>query len=75
MISSRYEQSGRVGLQELFSRYMALNVVFAAVLAAPLILFGRPILTLWMGSDFAAHAYALLAILAVAYALLSINVA
>ncbi len=74
MISSRYEQTGRVGLHELFKRYMGLNVVFAAVLAAPLILFGRPILTLWMGSDFASHAHALLAILAVAYALLSINV-
>ena len=74
LISSRYEQTGRVGLQELFKRYMGLNVVFAAVLAAPLILFGRPILTLWMGSDFASHAHALLAILAVAYGLLSINV-
>jgi len=74
LISSRYEQTGRAGMHELFRRYMALNVVFAAVLAAPLILFGRPILSLWMGSDFASHAHALLAILAVAYALLSINV-
>lgn len=74
LISSRYERNGRTGLKELFGRCVALNVVFAAVLAAPLVFWGRPILTLWMGREFASHAYVLLAILAVAYALLSINV-
>jgi len=74
MISSRYEHTGRAGLKELFKRYVGLNVIFAAVLAVPLILWGRTILTLWMGAEFASHAYVLLAILAVAYALLSINV-
>jgi len=73
LISGRVE-SGRTGLKELFRRYVALNVVFAAVLAAPLIFWGRPILTLWMGAEFASHAFVLLAILAAAYALLSINV-
>ena len=73
LISGRVE-SERTGLKELFRRYVALNVVFAAVLAAPLIFWGRPILTLWMGAEFASHAFVLLAILAAAYALLSINV-
>jgi len=74
LISSRYENSGRAGLRKLFRRYVTLNVVFAAVLAAPLILWGRPILTLWMGAEFASHASVLLAILGAAYALLSMNV-
>ena len=74
MISSRYEHAGRAELKELFSRYVGLNVLFATALAVPLILLGRPILTLWMGAEFASHAQGLLAILAVAYALLSLNV-
>jgi O-antigen/teichoic acid export membrane protein len=74
LISSRYEANGRAGLKDLFNRYVTLNVLFAAVLAAPLILWGRPILTLWMGAEFATHAHVLLTILAAAYALLSINV-
>jgi len=74
LVSSRSETSARSGLKALFGRYVAWNVLLAAALAAPLIFLGRPILTLWMGGEFAGHAYVVLAILALAYALISVNV-
>ena len=74
LVSGRSETSARSGLKALFGRYVAWNVLLAAALAAPLIFLGRPILTLWMGGEFAGHAYAVLAILALAYALISVNV-
>jgi O-antigen/teichoic acid export membrane protein len=74
LVSNRYESKGRGGLRTLFLRCAFLNALAAAGLAIPLIFFSRPVLSLWMGTDFAAQADVLLAILAVAYAVLSINV-
>lgn len=74
LISYRVEHSGRKGLRELFPQLVFVNILSAALLAFPLIVFARPILSLWMGGDFANRFSLLLAILAVAYALLAANV-
>jgi O-antigen/teichoic acid export membrane protein len=43
-------------------------------LCLPLIFFGKTLLTLWMGRNFAEQTHGLLTVLAIAFGLLSINV-
>lgn len=74
-ISARQESGNRRAVRRVFRLAVLVNLALAVVLALPLVLFGRKILTLWMGSMFAEHAHAVLAVLAVAFCALSINVA
>lgn len=74
LMSSMFESTGAKGLKRIYEKCLILNVLFAILLAFPLIFFGRPILTIWMGADFAKESYVLLAILSVAFCLVSINV-
>lgn len=74
-ISARHESGHRGGVRRVFRLAVGVNLALAVLLALPLVVFGRELLKLWMGSAFAAHAYLVLAILAVAYCALSINVA
>ena len=73
-ISSRHEAGEIHGPRRVFRWAFLANVVLSTVLAAPLILFGKPLLTLWMGPQFAQQAYLVLAILAVAYLILAVNI-
>jgi len=73
-ISSRHE-AGEVDAPRRVFRFALLSSVgFSLLLALPLILFGRPLLTLWMGPEFAQQGYVVLGVLAVAYVLLAVNV-
>lgn len=74
-ISARERSGNRRTVRRVFRLAVGVNLVLAVMLALPLVVFGRELLRLWMGSAFAAHAYLVLAILAVAYCALSINVA
>lgn len=73
-ISSRYtggnqQESGRV-LRVSMLGSLGLSLGMALVL----IVFGKVVLSVWMGAAFAAHAYSVLAILALAYFTLALNV-
>lgn len=74
LTSGTHEGGNREQLRRIYGRCVFVNFVMATVLALPLIVFGQTILRLWMGVDFASHTHALLAILALAFWLLSINV-
>ncbi len=74
-ISARHEAGNKRAVRRVFRLAVLVNLGLALALALPLIFFGRPILALWMGSAFAAHTYAVLAVLAIAFCALSINVA
>lgn len=74
-ISARHESGNKPSVRRVFRLAVLVNLAFAVVLALPLVIFGRKILALWMGSAFAARAHVVLAVLAVAFCALSINVA
>jgi O-antigen/teichoic acid export membrane protein len=73
-ISSRHEAGETHGPRRVYRLAFLSSVVLSLILAAPLVLFGKPLLTLWMGRDFATQAHLVLAILAVAYMILAINI-
>jgi O-antigen/teichoic acid export membrane protein len=73
-ISSRYEAGEIHGPRRVFRLALFTSVGLSVALAAPLILFGKPLLTLWMGVEFAKQAYVVLAVLAAAYMILAINI-
>ena len=74
-ISARQESGKSLAVRRVFRLAVLVNVAFAVALALPLVIFGRKILALWMGSAFAAHAHVVLAVLAIAFCALSVNVA
>jgi O-antigen/teichoic acid export membrane protein len=74
-ISARHEAGETNSLRRVFRMATLTNIMFVAILAAPLILFGRPLLTLWMGPVFAQQGYIVLTYLAVANACLGASVA
>jgi O-antigen/teichoic acid export membrane protein len=74
-ISARQESGERDTLKRVFRISTWANIGFVALLSAPLILFGRQILTLWMGPSFAQQGYIVLTWLAVANACLGASVA
>lgn len=74
-ISARYEAGEGENLRRAFRASTWANVGLVLLLSAPLILFGRQILTIWMGSSFAAQGHAVLGWLAVANACLGASVA
>ena len=73
-ISSRHEAGETHGPRRVFRLALLANVALSAVLAAPLVFFGKALLKLWMGSSFAQQAYPVLAVLAVAHLILAINI-
>lgn len=73
-MSTRHEAGERKGLKRVYRLALAVNVTLVVLLSLPLLVFGKAILTLWMGADFAAHSYRLLPVLVVAFAILAINV-
>ena len=73
-ISSRHEAGEIQGPRRVFRLALLTSIALSVSLAAPLVLVGKPLLTLWMGPEFAARSYVVLAILAVAHLILAINI-
>jgi O-antigen/teichoic acid export membrane protein len=73
-LSSRHEAGEAHGPRRVFMLALTTNVVVAGMLSLPFILLARPILRVWMGPQFAEQGHLALAILAVSYAALAINV-
>ena len=67
-ISSRHEAGEIHAPRRVFRFALLASVGFSLALALPLVLLGKPLLTLWMGAAFAQQGYVILGILAVAYA-------
>jgi len=73
-ISSRHEAGETHGPRRVFRLALLTSIGLSLALAAPLVLFGKPLLTLWMGAEFAKQAYIVLAVLAVAHLILAVNI-
>jgi O-antigen/teichoic acid export membrane protein len=73
-ISSRYQAGEITGPRRVFRLALLSSLGLSIAFALPLIICGRPILRIWMGSEFAMQAYVTVAVLAAAYAILAANV-
>jgi len=73
-ISSRHEAGETHGPRRVFRLAMLISLALSVALALPLIIFGKPLLALWMGKPVANDGHLVLAFLAVAYALMALNV-
>jgi O-antigen/teichoic acid export membrane protein len=73
-LSSRHEAGETHGPRRVYRLALWTSIGLSLALAAPLVLLGRPLLTLWMGAQFAQQAYVVLALLAVAHMILAINI-
>jgi O-antigen/teichoic acid export membrane protein len=73
-ISTRHEAGEVHGPRRVFRLALLLSIGSALVLALTFILFGKMLLTLWMGAAFAEQSYLVLAVLAVAYSAMAANV-
>jgi O-antigen/teichoic acid export membrane protein len=74
-VSAKHQAGNRKGLKKVYRLAIAANFLLSASLMLPLVLFGRQILSVWMGKSFADHSYLLLSILAISFFTLSLNVA
>jgi len=73
-ISSRHEAGEIHGPYRVFRIASLISLTLSVALALPLIFFGKPLLFLWMGKQIANEGYVALALLAIAYALMALNV-
>jgi O-antigen/teichoic acid export membrane protein len=73
-LSTRHEAGEVQGPRRVFRFTFLLSTGLALLFALALILFGKPMLTVWMGTAFAEQSYVVLALLATAYAALAANV-
>ena len=73
-ISSRHEAGEIHGPYRVFRMASLISLAVSIALALPLILFGKPFLVLWMGKQVANEGHLVLALLAVAYAFMALNV-
>jgi len=73
-LSTRIATEEPAAVQRSIKRVLICNIILALALSAPLAFFSRRLLTLWMGSDFAAHAWSVLTWLSIAAGLLAFNV-
>jgi O-antigen/teichoic acid export membrane protein len=73
-LSSRHEAGEVHGPRRVFKLALITNVAVAGLLSLPFFLLARPILRIWMGTQFADQGHLVLPILALSYAALAINV-
>jgi O-antigen/teichoic acid export membrane protein len=73
-ISSRHEAGETHGPHRVFRIASLVSLALSLALALPLALFGKPLLALWMGKQLAIEGHIVLALLAVAYGLMALNV-
>jgi O-antigen/teichoic acid export membrane protein len=73
-ISSRHEAGEIHGPYRVFRMASMISLALSTALALPMVLFGKPLLALWMGKQVANEGHIVLALLAVAYAFMALNV-
>jgi O-antigen/teichoic acid export membrane protein len=73
-ISSRHEAGDRTSPKRIYRLALLASLLGAIALSLPIVLFGSAFLRIWMGTRFAEQSGYVLAILAVAFGLLSVNV-
>lgn len=73
-ISSRHEAGEVAGPRRVFRLASLFSLALSVALALPLIVFSKPLLTLWMGKKVANDGYIVLALLAGSFALMALNV-
>lgn len=73
-ISSRHGAGDIHGPRRVFRIALLTSLALSLALALPLIVLGRPLLSLWMGKQVAEDGHLVLALLAVAYVLMALNV-
>lgn len=73
-LSLRHEAGEVHGPRRVFRLAMFANFVVTALVTVPFVCFGRPLLRLWIGPQFAEQAHVVLAVLAIGFAILAINV-
>jgi len=73
-ISSRHEAGEIEGPERVFRLASLLSLAVSAALALPLVLGSRQLLSLWMGKQVAHDGHVVLSLLAIAYALMALNV-
>ncbi len=74
-VSAKHQAGNQKGLKRIYRLAILANCGLSLLLAVPLVLFGKRILSVWMGAGFAEHSHLLLAILAISFFTLSLNVA
>lgn len=73
-LSSRLEAEPLADLRHTVWIAFKTNLVLAGLLGLPFILLSRPILSVWMGPEFARQAWPILSILGVSFSLFALNV-
>ena len=73
-LSARLETDPLADLRRTVGVAFKVNLILAVTLGAPVILLSRPVLSLWMGPDFARQAWPILSILGGSFALFALNV-
>jgi O-antigen/teichoic acid export membrane protein len=73
-ISSRHGAGETHGPRRVFRRSLLTSLALSLALALPVVMLAKPILRLWMGKQVADEGHLVLALLAVAYALMALNV-
>jgi O-antigen/teichoic acid export membrane protein len=73
-LSSRIETETLLELRRTVWTAFKVNLLIAFLLGAPFILFSRPILTVWMGHEFAMLSWPILSILGCSFVLFALNV-
>jgi O-antigen/teichoic acid export membrane protein len=73
-LSARLESEPPADLRQTIRTAFNTNLALAALLAVPFILFSHPILSLWMGQEFARQNGSVLTILGGSFALFALNV-
>jgi O-antigen/teichoic acid export membrane protein len=73
-ISSRHGAGETQGPRRVFRLSLLTSLALSLTLALPVVVLARPILRLWMGQQVADEGQVVLALLAVAYALMALNV-
>jgi O-antigen/teichoic acid export membrane protein len=73
-ISSRHEAGEIHGPHRVFRLALLTSLLLSLALGLPLIVLSKPILTLWMGKQVADDGHLVLALLAVAYIVMALNV-
>jgi O-antigen/teichoic acid export membrane protein len=73
-LSSRLESEPLTNLRHIVWMAFKTNLALAALLGFPTIVFSRPLLSLWMGPDFARQAWPILSVLGAGFALFALNV-
>jgi O-antigen/teichoic acid export membrane protein len=73
-LSSRLETETLADLRHTVRIAFKTNLLLAGLLGAPIVLFSRPLLSLWMGPEFARQGWLALSILGTGFALFAMNV-